>query len=157
MEFTSDMQVDVKTETEPEPGPGPTSPGGTDPAIFSTLQSQLERMKERMKLLRKRILPVRKRLQKRMEEQRIAEMRCGNFVLEMDVDSDSDEDTNEAVFTSDRVREHFGDEQYEAYCESNQRPKRKKRKLNCRRDVVDIEANAEPNAEAQNSGRRNAE
>ena len=118
--------------------------------MFSALQSQLERMKERMKALRKRILPVRKRLQKRMEEQRIAEMRCGNFVLEMDVDSDSDED-GEAVFTRDRVREHFGDEQYEAYCESNQRPKRKKRKLNCRRDVVDvadIEADAEADAEA---------
>ena len=118
--------------------------------MFSALQSQLERMKERTKALRKRILPVRKRLQKRMEEQRIAEMRCGNFVLEMDVDSDSDED-GEAVFTRDRVREHFGDEQYEAYCESNQRPKRKKRKLNCRRDVVDVagaEADAEADAEA---------
>lgn len=117
--------------------------------MFSALQSQLERMKERTKALRKRILPVRKRLQKRMEEQRIAEMRCGNFVLEMDVDSDSDED-GEAVFTRDRVREHFGDEQFEAYCESNQRPKRKKRKLNCRRDVVDvagIEADAEASTE----------
>lgn len=129
----------------------PLSPAQGDAAIFSALQSQLERMRERAKALRKRILPVRKRLQKRMEEQRIAEMRCGNFVLEMDVDSDSGEETGEAVFTRDRVREHFGDEQFEAYCESNQRPKRKKRKLNCRRDVVDVagaEADAEADAEA---------
>lgn len=159
MELTEDMQVGVKREpvttldpVDPLDPLDPLSPAQGDAAIFSALQSQLERMRERAKALRKRILPVRKRLQKRMEEQRIAEMRCGNFVLEMDVDSDSGEETGEAVFTRDRVREHFGEEQYEAYCESNQRPKRKKRKLSCRRDVVDIEADAEADAETEQAG-----
>ena len=142
MEYTPDMQVQVKLEPE-----GAGKEGSSDPNMFSALQSELERMKERMKLLRKRILPIRKRLRKRMEEQQIAEMHCGNFVLEMEVDSESD-DQDEAVFTRDRVREHFGEEQYEAYCESNQRPKRKKRKINCRRDVVDLEEDTNVDSES---------
>lgn len=142
MEFTPDMQV--KPEPEPEQEPD----GSSDPNMFSALQSELERMKERAKLLRKRILPIRKRLQKRMEVERVHQLRCGNFVLEMDVDSDSDSDeTGDAVFTRDRVREHFGDEQFESYCASNQRPKRKRRKLNCRRDVVSVD-NSDAEAEA---------
>lgn len=133
MEYTPDMQVDVKPEPE-------SSPGDPDPITFSALQSELERMKERAKLLRKRILPIRKRLQKRMEADHLQRLRCGNFVLEMDVDSDSDPDeTGDAVFTRDRVREHFGDEQFESYCASNVRAKRKRRRLNCRRDIVSVD------------------
>lgn len=114
--------------------------GSSDPQMFSALQSELERMKERAKLLRKRILPIRKRLQRRMEDEQLQQLRCGNFVLEMDVDSESDsDDTGKAVFTRKRVREHFGDEQFESYCASNQRAKRKRLKLKCRRDVVSVD------------------
>ena len=134
------MQVVVKQE----PQASQTLSADADASMFSALQSELERMKERAKALRKRILPIRKRLQKRMEDENIAEMQCGNFVLEMDLDSDSEsEKSGEAVFTRDRVRKHFGDEQYEAYCESNQRPKRKKRRFTCRRDVVRVEENSQ--------------
>lgn len=111
-----------------------------DPLTFSSLQTELERMKERMKELRKRILPLRKRLQRRMEEEKVTELRCGNFVLEMDLDSQSDSESDApAIFTSKRVREHFGDEQYEAYCENNRRVSKKRRKLHCRRDIVEVE------------------
>ena len=131
MEFVPDMHPAarrVKSEV---------ADGDVD--VFSALQSELERMKERTKSLRKRILPVRKRLQKRMEEERISTLRCGNFVLEMDVESDSEsEDAGDAVFTRERVRKHFGEEQYESYCASNLRTKPKRRKLHCRRDVIDV-------------------
>jgi len=128
------MQVKVK----PEPI-APTA--NADPTVFSTLQSELWRMKERTKLLRKRILPVRKRLQKHMEKEQIVEMRCGSFVLEMDVDSDSgSESVGDAVFSQDRVRKHFGDDQYETYCANNQRVKRKRPKLSCRRDIVEVDS-----------------
>ena len=134
MEFTPDMEAQVKLE--PKPGTEDIS----DSKMFSALQSELERMKERAKLLRKRILPVRKRLQKRMEDEQLQQLRCGNFVLEMEVDSDSEpEETGDAVFTRERVLNHFGDEQFESYCASNQRAKRKRRKLNCRRDVVSVD------------------
>ena len=135
MEFTPDMQVQVK----PEPEPGKEE-GSSDPNMFSALQSELERMRERAKLLRKRILPIRKRLKKYMEDEQLQQLRCGNFVLEMNVDSNSESDEpGDPVFTRDRVREHFGDEQFESYCASNQRAKRKRRKLNCRRDVVSVD------------------
>ena len=117
----------------------------SDADMFSVLQTELERMKERAKAVRKRIAPVRKRLQKRMEEEELSELRCGNFVLEMDNDSSTSDGDNEdaAIFTKDRVRAHFGDEQYEDYCANNQRPKRKKRKVVCRRDVVDVDAQSD--------------
>lgn len=134
MEYTADMTPSVKIETS-------TTLPMSDPLMFSSLQTELERMKERMKELRKRILPLRKRLQKRMEEEQMSELRCGEFVLEMDLDSDSDSDSDaNAVFTSKRVREHFGEEQYEAYCENNRRKTKKRRKLSCRRDIVDVDS-----------------
>lgn len=130
------MKTEPEPEPEPKPGPGE---GSSDTSMFSALQSELESMKRSAKLLRKRILPIRKRLQKRMEAERVQRLQCGSFVLEMDVDSGSDSDeTGDAVFTRDRVREHFDDEQFESYCTSNQRAKRKRRKLSCRRDVVSL-------------------
>jgi hypothetical protein len=73
----------------------------------------------------------------------------------MEVDSDSDagdtEDVNNAentaVFTRERVREYFDSDEFAAYCESNQRLKRKKRKLLCRRDVVDVDDDADTSVE----------
>jgi hypothetical protein len=134
MENTSDMKVQVKLELKPG------TESISDSKMFSALQSELERMKERAQLLRKRVLPIRKRLRKRMEDEQLQQLRCGNFVLEMEVDSDSEpEETGDAVFTRERVLNHFGDEQFESYCVSNQRAKRKRRKLNCRRDVVSVD------------------
>lgn len=134
MEYTADMAPSVKSERS-------NSTTVSDALMFSSLQTELERMKERMKELRKRILPLRKRLRKRMEEEHISELRCGEFVLEMDEESasESESDAN-AVFTSKRVREHFGEEQFQAYCENNRRTAKKRRRLNCRRDVVDVDS-----------------
>ena len=107
MEFTTDTQVKVKTEPEPEPEPEPgPGEGSSDTSMFSALQSELESMKRSAKLLRKRILPIRKRLQKRMEAERVQRLQCGSFVLEMDVDSgsDSDETGDAGVHPRSRAR-----------------------------------------------------
>lgn len=113
-----------------------------DAQTFSALQSKLDRMKERQRKLAKRILPVRKRLQKHMQEQNLERLQCVNYVLTMDVDdSDSDSDAaTDAVYTKDRIVNFLTPEQLQEYEAANQRPKKKRRraKLRCERDIIDI-------------------
>ena len=125
----------------------PTEPlaAPQDAQTFSALQSKLDRMKERQRELAKRILPVRKRLQKHMQERGLERLQCVNYVLTMELDdSDSDDGTEggaaEAVFTKDRIVNFLTPEQLQEYEAANKRPKKKRKraKLRCERDIIDI-------------------
>ena len=124
--------------------PPDTAAPSEDAQTFSALQSKLDRMKERQRQLAKRILPVRKRLQKHMQEHHLERMQCVNYVLSMDLDeSDSADDGDaetEAVYTKDRIVDFLTPEQLQQYESANRRPKKKRRRarLTCERDIIDI-------------------
>lgn len=122
-----------------------TSAQSNDAQTFSVLQSKLDRLKERQRELAKCILPVRKRLQKHMQNEGLERLQCVNYVLTMEIDSDdgvedSDDAVAEAVFTKDRIVNFLTPEQLQEYEAANQRPKKKRKraKLRCERDVIDI-------------------
>lgn len=119
-----------------------------DKQALSTLQSKLDRCTERRRALAQQLRPIRKRLQKHMEDHDLNRLQCVNYVLATaDPDSDPDNDPNagdaggegEAVFTQKRVAAFLSSDQLQAYCAANQRPPKRRRKtFTCERDVIDI-------------------
>ena len=117
-----------------------------DAQSFSTLQSRLDRLKERRAELARQLAPVRKRLLKHMEANNLTRMQCVNYVLSIQ-DEASDGDENDAaedgagapaVFTEQRVAAFLSSEQLRAYCQANARKRKRRRRVVCERDVIDV-------------------
>ena len=127
-----------------------TSQASEDARAFSALQSKLDDLKERCRVLRKELGPVRRRLHKHMLSHDLTELQCVQYVLRMDPSSedeasgsdDAAEDEGErAVFTKRRVSDFLTADQYAAYCANNRRPKRQRRMVCERRQ--DTESDTE--------------
>lgn len=123
--------VTVKVENEADP-----SNTSGDSKVFSSLQSAVEACQERIKRIRKRLRPVKKRLVKKMEDEGLTKLTCGEFILTNPPDSEEEEAT--VAFTRERLEQFLTEEQMEEYCEDNKRPSKKRRVVKCERVVVDI-------------------
>lgn len=113
----------------------PDASDTSDEKVFSLLQGSIEACQDEMKRLRKRLRPVKKRLVKRMEDEGLDKLACGQFVLTQD--SEPDEKEPDVAVTMKRLEDFLTEEQMVEYCQDNRRPS-KRRRVRCERIIVEL-------------------
>ena len=115
-----------------------------DERVLSELQGKLDRLNEQRRDIARRLLPVKKRLQAKMEKEKLKTLQCVNYVMKVkETHSDSDEDDDSSkdsiVYTEKRLAAFLGEDQLKAYKEANARPRKRKRtQYICERDIIDL-------------------
>lgn len=121
-----------------------------DERVLSELQGKLDRLKEQRREIARRLLPIKKRLQAKMEKEQLTTLQCVNYVMKVrqsNSDSEDDPDRNQGsiVYTEKRLAAFLSEDQLKAYKEANARPRKRKRaQYICERDIIDlVESNSE--------------
>lgn len=115
-----------------------------DERVLSELQGKLDRLNEQRRDIARRLLPVKKRLQAKMEKEKLKTLQCVNYVIKVkETHSDSDEDDDSSkgsiVYTEKRLAAFLSEDQLKAYKEANARPRKRKRtQYICERDIIDL-------------------
>ena len=87
-----------------------------------------------------------------MDKHHLSRLQCVNYVLVAQEDEGADNDDSQdgavpALFTKERVTAFLSNDQLKAYCEANARPRKRKRRVVCQRDVIDVAETDDEDAE----------
>ena len=125
----------VTIKTEPS-----DSESNNDERLFSHLQTRIERLKEEMKQVRQQLKPIHKRLRKKMEEESLQTLQCGEFVLTQSVPESDEGSEPGVVFNEKHVTSFFDEDMVSAYMNDpkHHRKPRKRPRFSCERQVVDV-------------------
>lgn len=133
-------EITIKTE--------PTE-SDSDERLFSHLQMQIDRLKENIKQVRQMLRPVQKRLRKKMEEENLETLQCGEFVLTQSVPDSEEDDEPGVIFNEKHVTSFFDEEMVSAYMNDpkHHRKSRKRPRFSCERQIVDVsDSNSDSNS-----------
>ncbi len=116
------------------------TPKTTDELMFGTLQARVESLNSELSVIRKNRNQIMRRLKKKMNDESLEEIQCGNFVLVRSEQESSDEEP-EIAFDRKRLAEHFSEDAADSYCSNPNNHKKKRRNrttFRVERHVVEV-------------------
>lgn len=134
--------MSVKPEPDASVAANAEANGMSDEMMFDTLQARVELLKSELGVVNKTRLQIMRRLKKKMNEEDLDRIQCGNFVL---LRSQQEEESSDAepdvAFDRERLAQHFSEDAAESYCSNPNNHKRKRRKqatFRVERHVVEV-------------------